>query len=86
MKKKNNYDAITAYLLKYKSVQEKRMLLKPLNALYIPIHPNFSTITMTEPQNLPDTNEKSVIECEVYRLDYFDKEKNIAIYKFIGVE
>lgn len=34
----------------------------------------------------PELRKRPGMGTEVYRLDYFDKKKNVAIYEFVGVE
>jgi len=81
----NKPKRITAYLIKQQSVREVKILPRPLPALYIPIQPDYSKVFLDAGMDLPELRESPVVGTEVYRLDYFDKKKNVAIYEFVGV-
>ena len=81
----NKLKRITAYLIKQKSVRSVKILPRPLPVLYIPIPLNYSKVFLDAGIDLPELRERPGEGTEVYRLDYFDKKKNVAIYEFVGV-
>jgi len=80
------FKKITAYLIKQKSVRDMKILPSPLPVLYIPIPPDYSKVFLDAGIDLPELRKRPGMGTEVYRLDYFDKKKNVAIYEFVGVE
>ena len=79
------FKRITAYLIKQKSVRDVKILPSPLPVLYIPIPLDYSKVFLDAGIDLPELRERPGMGTEVYRLDYFDKKKNVAIYEFVGV-